>query len=134
MHRAKGTFEVKVTPAEATPFEKEIGLTRYTLEKTLHGDLEGTARGEMMATSTEATGAMGYVAIDHLHVTLAGRTGSFTLAHRASMIKGDAASAHMSIEVVPSSGTDGLKGIAGTFEIIIDSKGGHSYDLAYTLP
>ncbi|MDP9050035.1 MAG: DUF3224 domain-containing protein, partial [Acidobacteriota bacterium] len=33
----------------------------------------------------------------------------------------------------PGSGTDGLKGIAGTFTIRIDG-GKHFYDLEYTLP
>ena len=39
----------------------------------------------------------------------------------------------MTVQVVPGSGTGGLKGIAGTFTIHID-KGQHSYDLDYTLP
>ena len=67
---AKGTFEVKVTPAEASPVGKDADLTCYSLEKTFHGDTEGTAKGEMLASKTESTGAMAYVALDHLTVRL----------------------------------------------------------------
>ena len=40
---------------------------------------------------------------------------------------------HLRIEIVPDSGTDGLAGISGTLDIIIE-KGAHSYVLDYTLP
>jgi hypothetical protein len=40
---------------------------------------------------------------------------------------------NMSVTIVPGSGTEDLKGIAGTFSIEI-SKGQHSYDMEYTLP
>jgi hypothetical protein len=134
MHHAAGTFEVKVAPAEASEFEKAAGLSRYTLEKTLHGDLEGTARGEMLASAEEANGAMMYVAVDKVTGTLHGKQGGFTLLHRATMIKGDAASAKMEIVIAAGSGTGELAGIAGTFTIVIDAKGGHSYTMEYTLP
>jgi hypothetical protein len=132
--QAKGTFEVKVTPAEVSPVGKDAGLTCYTLEKTFHGDLEGTAKGEMLASSTESTGAMAYVAMDHVTGTLNGRSGSFYLAHTATMRKGDAASGVMKIVVVKDSGTEGLAGLSGELTIIIDSKGGHSYLFDYELP
>ena len=38
----------------------------------------------------------------------------------------------MDISVVPDSGTDELKGIAGTMKIIIEG-GKHSYEFEYTL-
>ena len=121
--RAKGTFEVKVTPAEVSPVGKDVGLTCYSLEKTFHGDIEGTAKGEMLASSTESTGAMAYVAMDHVTGTLGGRSGSFYLAHTATMRRGDAASGVMKVVVVKDSGTGKLEGLSGELTIIIDPKG-----------
>ena len=132
--QAKGTFEVKVTPVEVSPGGKDAGLGRYTLAKTFHGDLEGTAKGEMLTSLTESTGAMAYVAMDHVMGTLGSRTGSFYLAHTATMKKGDAASGVMKIVVVKDSGTGDLAGLSGELTIIIDAKGGHSYLFDYELP
>lgn len=132
--QAKGTFEVKVTPTEVSPVGKDAGLTCYSLEKTFHGDLEGTAKGEMLASSTESTGAMAYVAMDHVTGTLGGRSGSFYIAHTATMRRGDAASGVMKVVVVKDSGTGGLAGLSGELTIIIDAKGKHSYLLDYELP
>lgn len=97
-------------------------------------DLEGEAKGEMLATSTESTGAMAYVAMDHVAGTLGGRSGTFYLAHTATMKKGDAASGVMKIVVVKDSGTGDLAGLSGELTVIIDAKGGHSYIFDYELP
>jgi hypothetical protein len=132
--QAKGTFEVKVAPVEVSPVAKDAGLSGYSLEKTFHGDMEGVAKGEMLASSTESTGAMAYVAMDHVTGTLGGRSGSFYLAHTATMKKGDPASGVMKITVVKDSGTGGLAGLSGELAIIIDAKGGHSYVFDYELP
>ena len=131
---AKGTFDVKVTPAEASPVGKDAGLACYSLEKTFHGDMEGTAKGEMLASTTESTGAMAYVALDHLTVTLGKHNGSFYLAHTATMKKSDPASGVMKIVVVKHSGTGELAGLSGELTIIIDAKGKHSYVFDYKLP
>ena len=40
---------------------------------------------------------------------------------------------HMSVIIVPGSGTGELKGISGTLDIQI-ADGRHSYDLKYALP
>jgi hypothetical protein len=132
--QAKRTFEVKVTPAEVSSVGKDAGLACYSLEKTFRGDMEGSAKGEMLASMTESTGAMAYVALDHLTVTLTGRSGSFYLAHTATMIKGDAASGVMKVVVVKDSGTGDLAGLSGELTIIIDAKGKHSYVFNYDLP
>ena len=48
--RAKGTFDVKVTPV---PEERKdsVASGRITIEKTFHGDLMVTSRGEMWTRS-----------------------------------------------------------------------------------
>ncbi len=90
---AQGSFDIKMTPAEPTDFEKANDITRFTSEKTWHGDFEGVSHGEMITGSTASTGSMAYVAIERMTGKLNGRQGSFTFSHRASMMKGDASSA-----------------------------------------
>ena len=128
---AKGTFEVKVTPAEGSEFEKSNELARYTLQKVWKGDFEGTSTGEMLGGNA-STGAMAYVAVERMTGKLGGKTGSFMFSHQASMMKGDPKSAAMRIVIVPNSGTGDLAGIAGS--LTIDIHGGeHAWVLEYTL-
>ncbi len=127
MHHAHGTFTVKVAPLTPAPAE---GLSRYSIDKEIHGDLEATTKGEMFSGGNPKSGAAGYVAIEVVTGTLAGKHGGFALQHMATM---DANGPKMQVVVVPGSGTGDLKGIAGTFTILI-AEGKHSYDLDYTLP
>ena len=132
---ANGSFDVKMTPAEPTEFEKANDIARLTSDKTWHGDFEGVSHGEMITGSTASTGSMAYVAIERMTGKLNGRQGSFTFAHRASMMKGDAASAgDLSVTVVPSSGTGELAGLSGSLMIHIDAQGKHTWTFEYSLP
>jgi len=88
----------------------------------------------MLTTLTESTGAMAYVAMEQVTGKLGGKSGTFYLAHKATMTKGDAASGEMSIVIVKGSGTGELAGISGQLTIIIDASGKHSYVLEYELP
>ena len=105
------------------------GLSRFSIDKQIHGDLEATSKGEMFGGGDYKQGTAGYVAIEVVTGTLNGKHGSFALQHFATM---DQSGAKMQVIVVPGSGTDELKGIAGTFTIKIEN-GQHSYDLDYTL-
>jgi hypothetical protein len=135
MVHAKGSFEVKMTPAEPTDFEKANDIARLTSDKTWHGDFEGVSHVEMITGSTASTGSMAYVAIERVTGKLNGRQGSFTFAHRASMMKGDAASAgDLSVTVVPSSGTGELAGLSGSLMIHVDAQGKHTWTFEYSLP
>ena len=125
-HHATGTFDVKMLPLA----DQNDGLTRYGMEKQLHGSLEGTSKGEMIAAGDLKTGNAGYVAIEQVTGTLDGKHGSFALQHMATMIGGKP---EMKVIVTPGSGTGELRGLAGTFTIII-TDGKHSYALDYTLP
>ena len=126
-HHARGTFTVKVEPLTPAPAE---GLGRYSIDKQIHGDLEATTKGEMFSGGDPKAGAAGYVAIEVVTGTLAGKHGSFALQHSAMM---DQSGLKMTVLNVPGSGTGELKVIAGTFAIKIEG-GQHSYDLEYTLP
>jgi hypothetical protein len=126
-HHARGTFTVNVQPLTPAPAE---GLSRYSIDKKLHGDLEATSKGEMFSAGDPKQGEAGYVAIEVVTGTLDGKHGTFALQHSATM---DHTGRKMSVLVVPGSGTGELKGISGTFDIQI-ANGQHSYDLEYSLP
>ena len=128
---ATGTFEPKVT--QAAPDDKADGSTlgRWTLAKTIHGDLEATSEGEMLTAGTNVKGSAGYVAMERVTGTLQGRRGSFVLQHSGTMSPG---AFQLTVTVVPDSGSGELQGIAGTMTIHIAADGKHSYDFDYTLP
>lgn len=127
MHHAHGTFTVDVHPLTPAPAE---GLSRYSIDKQIHGDLEATSKGEMFGAGDYKSGSAGYVAIEWVTGTLAGKHGSFALLHLTTM---DAGAPNMKVIVAPGSGTGELKGISGTFTIRIEN-GQHFYDLDYMLP
>jgi hypothetical protein len=127
---AEGTFDVKTTPTRAPDALAGTAIGSYALVKQYHGDLEGPSKGEMIAAGDVKTGNAGYVAIEQVTGTLAGRTGSFALQHTGTMEGG---AYKLTVTVVPGSGTGELAGIAGTLTIVIE-KGKHSYTFDYTLP
>ena len=59
--RAKGTFDVKLNP-RAT---EDATLGQLSIDKQLHGDLEGTSKGEMLTAGTtgQLAGLAGTMAI-----------------------------------------------------------------------
>jgi Protein of unknown function (DUF3224) len=128
---AKGTFEAKVEPVGEADKAEGSTLTRMSIDKKIHGDIEGTSKGTMLAAGTDVKGSAGYVALERVTGTLAGKTGSFVLQHNATMTRG---TPMLNIIVVPDSGTGQLTGITGNFVVIIAPDGKHSYTFDYTLP
>jgi hypothetical protein len=128
--RASGSFDVKLTPLVPDDTHDGTSLGRMSLEKQYYGDLDGTARGEMLTAMTTVKGSGSYVAIERVIGTLGGRSGSFVLQHIGTMTRGDP---QLSISVVPDSGTGQLSGIAGRMTITV-AEGKHSYQFAYSLP
>lgn len=124
---AAGTFDVKVTPQPAAEGRTTPG--RLSLDKTFHGDLEATSRGEMLAATTAVKGSAGYDAIEEVSGTLAGRRGTFVLQHHGLMNRG---APQLMVTVVPDSGTEELTGLTGTMTIDIRD-GKHFYRLEYAL-
>ena len=129
-HHAKGTFEVDLKPLPAEEATGGEAVGRMSIAKTFHGDLEGTSKGQMLAVQTGVDGSAGYVAMEIVTGSLAGRSGTFALQHSGVMTRG---APHLSVTVVPDSATGGLTGLAGTMSIDIQS-GKHFYDFEYTLP
>lgn len=73
---ATGPFDVKITPQADN---------RNSLDKQYHGDLEGTAKGEMLFAMTDVKDSGAYVAIEQVSGTLRGRKGTFMLQHSGTM-------------------------------------------------
>jgi hypothetical protein len=126
---ASGTFEVKMSPQapEETVGDPTVG--RMALDKEFHGDLEASSKGQMLAVGTDVKGSAGYVAMERVHGTLHGRSGSFALQHSGTMTRGVP---QLTITVVPDSGTGELVGLAGNLNIKI-ADGKHSYDFEYKI-
>jgi hypothetical protein len=109
MPRVTGPFDVRLGPLEHSAGDATLG--RLSIDKQYHGDLQGTAKGEMLTAGTAVTG-------------------SFALHHTGVMTRG---APTLTVTVVPDSGTDGLEGIAGRLDIIFEGQQ-HVYVLDYTLP
>jgi len=127
--RATGTFQVTVTP-QADEHLADAMIGRLTIDKQFMGDIVGTSKGQMLSAGGSVKGSAGYVAIEKVTGTLAGRHGTFVLQHTGTMNRGEPS---LTITVVPDSGTGELTGLAGALAIII-ADGEHTYDFNYTLP
>jgi hypothetical protein len=130
---AKGTFTVKLQPMSFEGVDSvsltESKLGRMSIDKEIVGDLVATTKGQMLSAMTGTKGSAGYVAIERVTGTLAGKRGSFVLQHTGTMNRG---AQSLSVTVVPDSATDELIGLEGDFKIII-ADGKHSYEFSYRL-
>lgn len=128
--RAAGTFDVTVKPVAADDHSDGGALGRMTIDKVYHGDLEGSAVGQMltgMSPSEKTSGV--YVAVERVTATLKGRQGTFILHHTGILDRG---AQNLKVTVVPDSGTEQLAGISGTMSIDIRD-GKHFYTFDYSL-
>ena len=124
-----GTFDVKLTPQASDDKAEGAALGRMSIEKTYHGDLDATAKGEMLTAGSSVKESGVYVAVERVTGTLQGRKGTFALYHSGVMTRG---TPQLSISVVPDSGTGQLTGLTGAMKInIVDGK--HFYEFDYTL-
>ncbi len=128
---ATGNFDVRLNvlslwdDAAAQP-----SLGRHSIAKTFAGDLVATSVGEMLSAGGVVSDSAGYVAIERVSGTLAGRQGSFSLIHTGIMNRGVPS---LNITVVPDSGAGQLCGLSGTMKIEIKD-GQHFYLFDYVLP
>lgn len=129
-HKVTGEFSVKLNPIEG--YAKGIdgvNLGRMSIDKTFTGELDAASTGEMLSAMTTTQGSAGYVAIEQVVGTLAGKQGSFVLQHFGSMDKGQDS---LILNVIPDSGSNELTGLSGKMAIRIEG-GNHFYDFEYQL-
>lgn len=130
MPLATGAFSVNLTPVSTdktltTPAQ----FARMTIEKSFEGELNAKSLGEMLSCRLESLTSAGYVAIEQVTGILAGKSGSFVLQHYGVM---SSEGQHLTLEVLPDSGTGELEGLTGEMTInIVD--GQHSYEFNYQL-
>lgn len=115
-----------MAPAMPVPAD---GIARFTMDKHIQGDLDAISHGEMLSGGDPKLGAAGYVAIERVTGTLAGKAGSFALQQSATM---DKSGAKPTVLVVPGSGTGQLAAVSGTFTIR-QEHGQHYHDFDYQL-
>ncbi len=126
---ATGTFEVQLQPQQADDPAASALLGRLSIDKQFQGDLAATSKGTMLSAGTAVPESAGYVALEQVSGTLHGRSGTFVLQHNGTMARG---TPHLTISVVPDSGTNELLGLVGTMAIRM-TDGQHFYDFDYTL-
>lgn len=125
-----GTFNAILNPLDGyAKGEYGIKLGRMSIQKTWNGELKAKSKGEMVSAMTPVKGSAGYVAVEQVSGTLAGKKGSFVLQHYGIMDKGKD---RLILEVVPDSGTDELQGLTGKMAIRIE-EGTHYYEFEFEL-
>lgn len=125
-----GTFNAILNPLDGyAQGENGVKLGRMSIQKTWNGELKAKSKGEMVSAMTPVKGSAGYVAIEQVTGTLAGKNGSFVLQHYGIMDKGKD---RLILEVVPDSGTDELQGLTGKMAIRIE-EGTHFYEFDFEL-
>jgi hypothetical protein len=128
-HRITGPFDVTLKPLDS---DESVGgpiIGRMSLDKQFRGDLDGTSKGQMVASRSAVKGSAGYVAMERVVGSLLGRTGAFVLQHSSTMTRG---TPRQSIVVVPDSGTEQLVGLSGSMTINI-VEGKHFYEFEYEI-
>jgi len=125
-----GQFEVNMNPVDT--YAQGLGgnaLARMTIDKTFHGALSATSKGEMLSAMTNTPGSAGYVAIEQVNGTLIDKAGGFILQHFGVMNNDNN---RLVLEVVPDSGTDALVGLTGTMRISMEEEQ-HHYEFEFSL-
>jgi hypothetical protein len=129
MH-ATSTFRVENWDENET-LEADGGskVTRATVTKAFEGDLEGEGAVEWLMGYAD-DGSATFVGLERIVGKLGDRSGSFVVRHTGTF---DGALAKGKLEVVPGSGTDGLRGLTGegVFEAGFGPDGTRSIELDY---
>jgi hypothetical protein len=119
---ARATFEI--TRWEAVPDGPTgavEGVAGVRVEKTFTGDLTGTSVARLLACSEEGREGAGYIAMERVTGTLAGRTGTVVVQHGG--LVGDGPTPSQFGDIVPGSATGELAGLLGTWRFQHDEAG-----------
>ncbi len=93
-------------------------LTRATVRKRYHGELEATSVAELL--TAQGPDGQAYVALERVEGRLTGREGTFVIQHGGTVGEGEpTAFGH----VVPGSGTRELRGLRGEAVFAHDDAG-----------
>ena len=125
-----GKFDLIMKPLDtyATGVDG-VKLGRMSIDKIFLGGLSAVSKGEMLNALATVEGSAGYVAVEQVTGELEGKKGIFVLQHYGLM---GGRGRHLTLEVVPDSGSGELKGLTGKMDIRIED-GQHYYDFEYEL-
>jgi hypothetical protein len=118
-----GTFAVDLVPGDALL----EGTGRFNFTKEWSGDLEGTSQGVMLSSGDPSKGTAGYVALETFVGTVGTAKGTCAFQQFGTMLDGQQV---LCYEVVPGSGTDGLAGLSGRVNLVVDEGGTHRVTLS----
>lgn len=119
--RAEFTATFEITGWDENTYDEPAEgpkLTRATVHKTFHGDLEGTSVTEML--TAQGDGGRGYLASERFEGTISGLHGTVVFQH-SGLDDGHALGSFGN--VVPGSGTGGLAGTSGELRYVHDETG-----------
>ena len=120
---ARGSFVIDHQESEPARWEGgAMSRTRFT--KTFAGEMVGSSVVETIMLKGDGDGPMAYVGLERIECAVGERAGTFLLLHSATAY---GAEHDTSWTIVPGSGTGGLRGIRGTFQIL----GGLAFALDY---
>ena len=118
--QAKGSFDVTLTRHPEVDAADGVQIGQAGIQKQFHGDLEATSQGRMLSVISPQPGSAGYVAIERVTGSLAGKRGSFVLQHDGLMNRG---AQSLTVHVVPDTATGELSGRRGSMRIdIVEGK------------
>ena len=124
--QAAATFQIKTW--DEKPYDEIAGgtkLTRATVTRSFHGDIEGEGSVEYLMFYRQ-DGTANFVGLERIVGRLADRAGSFVLEHTGAYTGGVS---RIAVTVVPGSGTGDLRGLKGKGS----SAPGHETDYSLTL-
>ena len=122
MNRWNASFVLDLTPGAALLED----TARFDFTKEWSGDISGTSHGVMLSSGDPGRGSAGYVALERFVGAVGTATGECTFQQFGTMVDGQQV---LHYEVVPGSGTDGLAGLAGRLDLVIDEDGTHRVTL-----
>lgn len=114
--------EFEITGWDETVYHEEPDegpkLTRATVHKTFHTDIEGTSVTELL--TAQGVNGRGYLASERFTGTINGRRGTVVFHHGGN---DDDGALHSFGHIVPGTGTAGLAGLRGEITYIHDESG-----------
>jgi hypothetical protein len=112
-------------------FKTAVDVGVATMLKHYEGEIQGRSATVFTSAYDQKAGVGTYVAMESFEGSIAGRSGSFNIAHSATTHGEDREGEYFVI--VPTSGTGELEGIRGTGGLSIDAEGTHHFWLEYEL-
>ncbi len=131
-HTAEGEFTLHWGEEPAFDDAPGARLHRVTVTKDWTGDITGSSVAHLITAMSPVTDSAGYVGIERLDVSVAGRTGTMVVQHSA--ISSAQGRRDLVVQTLPDTATGELEGIQGLMKVTITEDRRHLYTFTYDLP